>query len=73
MDLSPDGGTNSNEAIDKTVFGMMIGLGEIGKVGFANAKVRDTIAAGIVEKEVPLLYLANTAAVGRIKCWKKPT
>ena len=41
LDLISDGGMNTGKAIDKTEFGMTIGLGEIGKVAIAHTNMRD--------------------------------
>ena len=43
MDLIADGGMDTNKAIDKSEFGMTIGLGEIGKIAIAHTNQRDTM------------------------------
>ena len=41
LDLISDGGKDSGKAIDKTEFGVTIGLGEIGKVAIAHTSLQD--------------------------------
>ena len=43
MDLIANGDMDTNKAIDKSEFGMTIGLGEIGKVSLAHTNQRDTV------------------------------
>ena len=55
LDLISDGGTNTGKAIDKTEFGMTIGLGEIGRVAIAHTNMRDqhtTSMADVVPSSV---------------------
>ena len=75
LDLISDGGTNTGKAIDKTEFGMTIGLGEIGRVAIAHTNMRDTVTAmptywvrtaatgnpgGTTEAEMITVYVAST-------------
>ena len=55
MDIISDGGKDSGKAIDKTEFGVTIGLGEIGKVAIAHTNERNysTTDKGLIEGELP--------------------
>ena len=59
LDLIADGGSDTGKAIDKTEFGMTIGLGEIGRVAIAHTNQRDYYVQRVVEEAVdavPLTY-----------------
>ena len=43
LDLISDGGTDTDKAIDKTEFGVTLGLGEVGRVAIAHTNMRDAM------------------------------
>ncbi len=52
VDLVSDGDTDSGGSIDKTDFGLTVGLGDIGKVAFAHTNQKDAYKEGVVTEAV---------------------
>ncbi len=75
LDLISDGGSDTGKAVDKTEFGMTIGLGEIGRIAIAHTNKRDTMkmsmampetytvtASEAPARKIDVIYAANDSS-----------
>ena len=60
LDLIADGGMDTGQGIDKTEFGVTVGLGDIGKIALAHTNVRDTMKVKMTDA-MPATYWVRKA------------